>query len=200
MAEDLTKMWMNLSLAEEESLEMEVHDGEWRDVVSRGQYCVVGKLIAERFVSKETIKTTILRWWKLSGTLSFKILGENLFLIEFTKVVDKKRVLEGRPWVFEGSLFLIEDFDGLTSASEFVFDKAAFWVRMGNLPLACMGRETGKMLGSSVGIVEAVDTDGNGVVWGEFLRVKVHIDLNETIGERKDAKVSKEDKVDHFSI
>ena len=86
--------------------------------------------------------------WKLEEKFSFKILGENLFLIEFTNAADKKRVLEGRPWGFEGSLLLIEDFDGSTSASELKFEKAVFSVRMMDLPLGCMGRETGMMLGS----------------------------------------------------
>jgi hypothetical protein len=87
---------------------------------------VVGKLVAERQVSKETIKTTLIRWWKILDPTSFKILGENLFLVEFTNEDDKKRVLEGWPWGFEGSLFLIEDFDGHTTPSDLTFKKAAF--------------------------------------------------------------------------
>jgi hypothetical protein len=52
---------------------------------------VVGKLVAERQVSKETIKTTLIRWWKILDPTSFKILGENLFLVEFTNEDDKKK-------------------------------------------------------------------------------------------------------------
>ena len=150
--------------------------------------------MAERFVSKETIKTTLLRWWNLDETFSFKILGENLFLIEFTNVTDKKRVLEGRRWVFEGSLFLIEDFDGSTSASKFTFEKVAFWIRMMDLPLACMGRETGKMLGSSVGIMEAVDTNGRGIGWREFLRVQIQIDLTKLLARGRMLKFQRNTK------
>jgi hypothetical protein len=62
MAEDLTQMWKNLSLVEDECLEWEAPADEWRDVSSRGKNCVVGKLIADHQVSKETIKTTLLRW------------------------------------------------------------------------------------------------------------------------------------------
>jgi hypothetical protein len=110
-------------------------------------------------------------------TFSFKVLGENVFLVEFTDVGDKKCILKGRPWAFEGSLFLVEDFDGHSSITDLTFDKATFWVRMANLPLACMGHETGRILGSSVGVVEAVDTDGRGIGWGESLRVKICMDL-----------------------
>jgi hypothetical protein len=41
-------------------------------------------------------------------------LGENLFLVEFEDEWDKARVLEGRPWIFKGNLFSMEDFNGLT--------------------------------------------------------------------------------------
>jgi hypothetical protein len=100
MADDLTQMWKNLSLADDECVEWEALAGKCRDMVSRGQTYVIGKLFADHIVSKETIKNTLLRWWKLSETISFKILGENLFLVEFTNEDDKRRVLEGRPWVF----------------------------------------------------------------------------------------------------
>jgi hypothetical protein len=78
---------------------------------------------------------------------------------------------------FEGNLFLVEDFYGRTSPLEFTFDKASFWVWMMNLPLACMSREVGFKLGASMGKVEEVDTDKDGIGWGEFLHIKILIDL-----------------------
>jgi hypothetical protein len=87
------------------------------------------------------------------------------------------RVLERRPWVFERSLFLVEDFDGIKSLSQFIFEKATFSVRMKDLLLACMGRDIGHKIGASIRVVKAVDTDVRGMGRGEFLRVKVQIDL-----------------------
>ena len=49
-----------------DTLAKEVHDG-----VARGKFCVLGKLIADRMVSREIIKTTLMRWWKLSCNFSF---------------------------------------------------------------------------------------------------------------------------------
>lgn len=182
MAEDLTKLWGNLTLTEEEDgAEVEIQAGELDVGVTLGKACVVGKLIADHMVSKEIIRSDLMRWWKPEGNISFKILGENLFLIEFTDKRDKERVLEGRPWIFEGNLFLIEDYDGCAQPSDFSFDKAAFWVRMINLPLACMGNEIGRKIGATVGVVEAVDTEANGMGWGEFLRVKILLDLTKPV-------------------
>jgi hypothetical protein len=58
---------------------------------------VVGNLIADHFVSKEVIRTTLICGWKPSRTPSLKVLGDNLILVDFENECDKKRVLEGRP-------------------------------------------------------------------------------------------------------
>ena len=126
MVEDFSKLWENLTLTEDEDLEMNIQTGELEEGVTHGKACIVGKLIANHMVNKEIIRNTLLRWWKPQGNLSFKVLGENLFLIEFTDPMDKEHVLEGRLWVLEGSLFLVEDFDGRAHPSELSFDKAAF--------------------------------------------------------------------------
>ncbi|GLT68469.1 hypothetical protein SLA2020_406950 [Shorea laevis] len=114
LATDLSKLLGNFSLSEEESLDLEVQETDLAEAVTRGKLCLVGKLLADRIVSKEIIKSSLLRGWKLSGTCNFKVLGENLFIIEFLHDWDKSNVLEGRPWSFEGHLFAMEDFNGLT--------------------------------------------------------------------------------------
>lgn len=160
---------------------MEIQATEVRGAVKRGKYCVIGKLASDRIISKETVKTTLKRLWKISEGLTFKVLGENLFLIVFEEAKDKARVLEGRPWVFEGNLFLVEEFDGRLSPSKFTFDKVSFWIRMIDLPLDCMGREVGFKLRATVGKVEEVDTDLDGIGWGEFLHVKIQIDITKPL-------------------
>lgn len=55
LAEDLTKRWENFSLTKEESLEVEVQAEEWEDIANKGKFCLVGKLISDRIVGKETI-------------------------------------------------------------------------------------------------------------------------------------------------
>jgi hypothetical protein len=43
------------------------------------------------------------------------------------------------------------------------YDSESFLVRMFQLPLFCMGKEIGISLGSTVGEVEEVDTNGEGI-------------------------------------
>jgi hypothetical protein len=95
MAEDLP--WDQMALTESEDVEVNIQSAEIQGVVSRGQNCVIGKLLADRLVSKETIKKGLMKGWKPKEKLSFKVLGDNLFMIDFVDLKDKERVLEGRP-------------------------------------------------------------------------------------------------------
>ena len=113
--------------------------------------------------------------------VTFKLMGENLFLIEFEHSWEKSRVLEGRPWVFERNIFSVANFDGITPPETIEFEKVAFWVCVNNLPLACMSKEIGNQIGSTVGYVKEVETDEDGVGWGKFLHVKIHVDLTKPL-------------------
>ena len=154
---------------------------------------MVGKLLAERIITKEVLKTPMIRAWKPIGSVSFKQLGLNLFLIDFENWWDKDRILEGRPWNFDGDLFSIIDFNGLTLIEDLEFGKAAFWVRMYKLPQACMGREVGMQVGLMVGEVEDIDFLDDGVGWGEYLRVKIRINLSKPLAKGRIIKLQEKE-------
>jgi len=85
-----------------------------------------------------------------------------LFVVEFDKVNNKLRILEICPWIFDGFLIILANFDGFMPPLEMVFKYASFWVQMYDLPLVCMGKNVGYKIGASVGEVEDVDiVDGD---------------------------------------
>ncbi len=122
MAEDLSNLRRNFSLSEEESLVVEAMVQGLPDAVNRGRACLVGKLIADHIIDKDAIKPTLIRCWRPSRNTMFKALGDNIFLVEFENVWDKSRVLEGRPWIFEGNLFSVEDFNETIALARMAFD------------------------------------------------------------------------------
>jgi hypothetical protein len=190
MAEDLSRMWDSFSLRDDEDAEMEIQQQAWEVGTLRGKSCLVGKLIADRMVSKEVIRTQLIRGWKPEGNPSFKLLKDNMFLVELATEKDKKRILEGRPWSVEGHLFAVEDYDGLSSPSDYRFEKAAFWVRINNLPLSCMSLVVGNQIGSSMGQVLEADVDEGGMGWGECLRIKVLLDLQKPLLRGRKLKIN----------
>jgi hypothetical protein len=143
MAEELTARWGNLTLMEEEDTKLGITEQGMVPLVERGHACVIGKLLADRTVGKDVVKVPLINAWQPTGRVSFKTLGPNLFLIDFQHEWDKSRIMEGRPWTFDGHLVSLLEFDGITPPSQLNFEKAAFWIRMYELPLACMGLEIG---------------------------------------------------------
>lgn len=100
MADELIRKWGNFSLSEEESVGVEAIDSVVEVLESRGQSWLVGKLVADKTIGKDYIRSTFIKGWKPTGSLHFKVLGENLFLLDFEHSWNRSRVLEGRPWIF----------------------------------------------------------------------------------------------------
>jgi hypothetical protein len=182
MEEDLTKLWGNLTLTKEESVGFKAEEEVFEEATVQGRSCLVGKLLVERVVGKDSICSSLIRWWKPTEHISFKVLGENLFLIEFTNHCDKIKVLEGRPWILQGNyLFAVEDFDRSIPVKQVSFNLESFWIRMFDLPLARMCREMVTRLGATVGEVEEVDTNELGIGWGEYVRVRIKINITKPL-------------------
>jgi hypothetical protein len=60
-AEDLAHRWENFTLKDDESDVLAIGESALAPLLSRGSSCVVGKLLADRVVSKEIIKTSMIR-------------------------------------------------------------------------------------------------------------------------------------------
>jgi hypothetical protein len=79
-------LWGNLSLTEEEDVDVVIKNALM--IVSREQSCLVGKLLTERLIGKEIIKSQLIRWCKPMGHPTLKVVGENLYWILSTFVTN----------------------------------------------------------------------------------------------------------------
>jgi hypothetical protein len=192
MEEVLTEKWGKFSLNGDENEGVSLDLEEIAPMVQRGRFCLIGKLLADRIVPKDFFKVPLLRAWRPKGTASFQVIGGNLFIVDLEYEEDKDRILAGRPWLFDGNLVSLAVFDGLTPLAKMNFDTEAFWVRMYNLPLECMGKETGQKIGASVGVVQEVDVEEDEPGWGEYLRVKILIDLSKPLARGRMLHVHKQ--------
>jgi hypothetical protein len=85
MADDLSRLWGNFSLGDDEIRGVKIQEDVVENVASQGQLCLVGRLMSNRTISKETVQSKLIQWWRPTSFLSFKVVGCNLFLIEFEK-------------------------------------------------------------------------------------------------------------------
>lgn len=73
---------------------------------------------------------------------------------------------------------MILQFDGLTPPPQKMnFNSERLWVQMHDLPLVCMNREQGQILGGTIGRVVEVDTKVDESGWGMFLSILIEINF-----------------------
>jgi len=75
-------------------------------MVGRSSLCLIGKVLVDRFVPKDSIRGPLMRAWNPLGRVSFKVIGGNMFVAVFELEEDKGRVMEGRPWLLMVLWFL----------------------------------------------------------------------------------------------
>ncbi|XP_042962692.1 uncharacterized protein LOC122296963 [Carya illinoinensis] len=176
--EDLEEKWKELRLREEEKMVIEIDDEVSGDLLMKEQRSLLGKLCSNRLISKEVMESTLAKIWRISKKAQFTEVSPNTFAIVFGNIADKQKVWSGRPWLFDNQLVVLKEFDGFTPLKQVNFTSESFWVRFHNLPLSCMTEVRGEQIGSTVG---RVDVQGDGSGWGKFLRVQIHMDLNQPL-------------------
>jgi hypothetical protein len=140
-----------------------------------------GKVGGDRRVNKEAFQTVLSRIWRTVGTVVFKEVQDNIWLFEFSDNDDKLRILDGRPWSYDRQIIVLNEFDGCVPPSQMEFSHSPFWVQVHDMPLICMNRTVGSMIGESLGEVVDVDVAGDGSGWGRCLRIRVRINLQEPL-------------------
>jgi hypothetical protein len=169
-----------LNLTSQESAAFVLED-EGDDNLDCPEWAVVGKVLNPNPLHISTIKTVLGQAWGNPRGLEFRSLGTNIFLAEFANQFDRDRVLGGSPWHISKHGVLLKFFDPLVKPSEVIFDRLSLWARIFKLPFGLMNDTRGKELAGNLGKVEAMDVDSKGRAWGDFLRVRVAINVLEPV-------------------
>ncbi|XP_022843340.1 uncharacterized protein LOC111366887 [Olea europaea var. sylvestris] len=109
--------------------------------------------------------------------LRIRDISPNLFLAEFDEKRDKERVKHDGPWVFDKHLVLTRDVEGLEQIHHISFSEANFWVRIYDLVIMAHNWKMGEFIGRQLGKVIEVDIDKNEFARGEYLCIRVCLDI-----------------------
>ncbi|XP_035547260.1 uncharacterized protein LOC118348857 [Juglans regia] len=181
MAEDLEFLCQHLSLSEKEKGEIHVESSLLESNIARGERCLVMSLLIDRYYNREALKNTMRKVWQPACKVRFKNLGSNLFLVEFEDDCDKQRIFQEAPWSFDRYLVLLKHLEGDLQVTKIRLHEASFWIRLYDMPLNAMNAKVGRLIGNKIGIVEEVDGEQGEVAWGEYLRIRVKIDISQPL-------------------
>ena len=175
----------NLKLSEAEMAglridekQMEIADGFGKEAVEPK---VLVKVLSERLASVEGLKQSLGPIWCPIRGIKCSRRGENIFLITLLQQSGKKKALDCGPWMFNNDLVVVEEYDPDKSVEEYLFNSVPIWIRVLKLPLGKMNKATGEMIGEKVGVWLEADVGEDDLASGEFLRIKVRIDINKPL-------------------
>ena len=104
-----------------------------------------------------------------------------MLLFKFANEVERRRILKGGPWHFDRALLVLAKPSGIGDIKKQSFTHTSFWVQIHNIPIMCMVRETIKMLGERIGIVEDIEADEAGERLGQFARVRISVNITQPL-------------------
>lgn len=140
-------------------------------------FVVAGKFCTKRRVNLESITHALKAVWKTERNFKVNDIAENKVLFKFEKWEDMDRVLMLSPWTFDKYLVVLHKLEVGEVANRICFDKASFWVQIHGLPTMSQMKDIALRLGSTLGVVEKVDVDGEGFSLSGYLRIHVPIDI-----------------------
>ncbi|GMY07172.1 hypothetical protein FCV25MIE_02411 [Fagus crenata] len=181
MAEELLEEWRKFSLTEDEGPGVTLEDDAMGASKALGTHCLLGRLLTGKLFKQEVFKGSMLRLWGVARGITAHTIGDNLFVFKFPDSIERSRVMKGTPWLFDNCLVLLQDFDGSRPANQIQFTWCCFWVQFHGVPLLYMTKQIGERVRGIFGSVEAVDVLDDGVGWGPYLRVRVHVDITKPI-------------------
>jgi hypothetical protein len=166
-----------LPFSEGEQKGLQISDESIQELRVKGSRCLVGRLGVPKKLNKEAFKAILVRIWRPAVKVIFKEIQDNLWLFEFSEEGDKRKVLAGRPWSYDRTLLIVNEFDGQISPSQMDFSSTPIWIQVHDMPLGCMNWAVGNLIGSFLGTVEDVAVAEDDVGWGHYLSIRVAISL-----------------------
>ncbi|KAL5816006.1 hypothetical protein ACOSQ3_024384 [Xanthoceras sorbifolium] len=108
--------------------------------------------MATKQVNLEAFTAIIPKIWRTTQEVEIEILRDNIFGFHFRNQTDRKRVLAGGPWSFDGSILMLEEPRDVGELSKI-----------------------GKFLGEQIRVVREIDAGASGDCLGKYIRVRVVI-------------------------
>ncbi|XP_073017758.1 uncharacterized protein [Primulina eburnea] len=143
--------------------------------------CLVAKVFSSKAVNHEAFVNQIPRILQATKHIEIGVLGDNLFLLDFKSIQDKKRALYGGPWNLFRDLIIFREPSGMQTPNMMSFTEISIWIQCYNLPLIFLHKDFLEKLGNHLGVVEEIDTKENGFAMGRYARVKVRIDISKPL-------------------
>lgn len=143
-SENIDELLKKLDLIDEESEEIVLEESV-DDLKVKSKWSTLAKVHSPKPLSHAAFICNMRYAWSLARDVKFKVIGYNMFLLQFFCQGEWVKVFEG-PWLFRGNAVPIEEYDGITRPSNVRFDNLVVWICICGSPLAFRKESVGRLL------------------------------------------------------
>ncbi|CAA0832273.1 Unknown protein [Striga hermonthica] len=126
------------------------------------------------------LKDTLSGLWRTQKPFTVRLVGYNLFQFVFQSEEDKRKILQGKTWSFDGQYILLKEWSS-TSINWQDEAKINLWIQIHGLPLHWISEDTGLKIGKLFEQVSDVYVPDFGSISGRWIKILALIDLNEPL-------------------
>nr|KJB65286.1 hypothetical protein B456_010G088000 [Gossypium raimondii] len=175
MTDEINKLLEKLKFLEDESTRVM----STRDVNNaRGfESGAIGKIMATELLNREAMYRVFKSLLFTKEEVDFVALREGAVIVKFGCLEDRSRILNLMPWLFDRCLFSMVPFEIGKAIDTYEFWMAPFWLRVYNISIELMDRQTALDIGNAIGELVAIDWKDRNGGWTEFIRIKVKINV-----------------------
>lgn len=178
--EDMSRLLEKLKL-EEDNRVVEVEDDDIEEANRDFENVIACKILTSSYINPEVFSGIMPKIWGLEGAVRVEKAGTNVYLCKFKRTKDKARICRGGPWIYDDAIIVFDEPKANCCVEALDFQYVSFWVHFHKLPRVCFCRKYAVALGNSIGEFEAAEVGANEKIEGETLRVKVKINIKESL-------------------
>lgn len=176
MEEVFSKFTTSITLTEKEKVAVVVSDAATERSRCTKSF-LVGKVLSSKPVNKGAFISVMKGLWHSRAIVEIVSIRNDRFLFAFTNDAALQSILDGGPWTFGRDLLVLAKVHRSAIPASIPLLTQEFWVRIHGLPILFMTKTMGEELGSSLGKVLKVNCDKHGDCLGDFLRIRVALDI-----------------------
>ncbi|KAL5572448.1 hypothetical protein UlMin_022045 [Ulmus minor] len=177
-SEELSSLCASLMFEEdEETLSPDLEAGLQAQGEQNIDRSLVDCVLSTGPIARDAFVHMIKGVWKTKERFDVEAIGSNKFVFHFFLTADRRRVFSGGPWYFHNKLLVLEEPTGVGDYSKLSFSNTPFWIQLHNIPVFCMSKTVGSIIGNMVSTVQEVECDQDGLCLGTFIRIHAIIDI-----------------------
>ena len=182
-----------LNLQEKEDDDF-VWEEELPDLRSAAKWLAIARVHTPKTFSPSALYGDMRAAWNPAKTVSWRRINENLFTAQFGCLADWNKAMFEGPWLFKRQAVIMKEYDGFKNPESIQLDKLTVWAQIHRLPDNFLIERAVRGMASRIGEVEEIQLRLPAGFFGEFVRVKVSIDINAKIkcfvtGKKGDERV-----------